>query len=317
MFLRGLIAFRLQRGFSLWVILEVNFLAFMGLLSLSPQCRTRGRLNYFLIQALGRRVILISILLLLGNATQFYATIFFYALVIKLGGAPFHNWYLMLVQKLSWGFIWILSCWQKIVPLLLMSLGSSNQLRIVVCATAFVGSLGVIKQTSLKKVFAFSSIFTLRWVLRAMLIKGFSWLFFFGGYALNLGAFVICVSTYFPRMLGGQESSHRSTFLVLTFIALLMMRGVPPFLGFFLKLLILNQVLTLSSALALFLVRLRLFIVAAYIRILFNLLTLLNSNNLNFLSNIEEKRRRFELIILNTSLSVLFLNLRICNLLHK
>ena len=67
----------------------------------------------------------------------------------------------------------------------------------------------------------------------------------------------------------------------------------------------------------LFLVVNVLLIIAAYLRVIFNLLTLINSSTLNLVFSFEEKSVAFEFIVLNRALSILFLNFRICNLLHK
>jgi hypothetical protein len=89
------------------VLLELNFLSFIAILNKSPVFKVSNKtLNYFLVQSVGRGLILIVIFMLLlcgSNSTLF--TIYFLALLLKLGGAPFHAWYLSLVQKLSWFLI--------------------------------------------------------------------------------------------------------------------------------------------------------------------------------------------------------------------
>ena len=316
-FLSTLTAFSLQRGLSLWIILEVNFLSFVGLLRVSPVARANRSLNYFLVQALGRRIMLIRLILLLRNFNSLYDALFFYALIMKLGGAPFHNWYLTLIQKLSWNFIWLLACWQKIIPLIIVSLSLSSQLSFITWATVLVGGLGTIKQSSVKKIFAFSSIFTLGWILAAILIAKLCWWSFFWGYALGLGSFVICISRTWPMNTKNERAHYRLPFMILLFIILLTITGIPPFLGFFLKLVILNQIIILRATLALALVTLSLLIIAAYLRIIFSLLTLINSSSLNLIGRASEKTLTFEFILLNRTFRVLFLNYSICNILHK
>jgi hypothetical protein len=91
----------------LWILLELNFLAFIAILNKSMLFKISNKtLNYFLVQAVGRGLILIVIFIFLIQATSaFLASLYFLALLLKLGGAPFHSWYLRLVQKLSWGLI--------------------------------------------------------------------------------------------------------------------------------------------------------------------------------------------------------------------
>ena len=60
--LRVFLAIRVQRFIVLWVLLELNFLAFISILSKSTTFKTSNKtLNYFLIQAVGRGIILIVI----------------------------------------------------------------------------------------------------------------------------------------------------------------------------------------------------------------------------------------------------------------
>ena len=114
-----------------------------------------------------------------------------------------------------------------------------------------------------------------------------------------------------------ERAHYRLPFMILLFIILLTITGIPPFLGFFLKLVILNQIIILRATLALALVTLSLLIIAAYLRIIFSLLTLINSSSLNLIGRASEKTLTFEFILLNRTFRVLFLNYSICNILHK
>lgn len=96
------LSFAVQRGISLWLLLEINFVSFVGLLGArKSSCEKTRALNYFLVQALGRRLMLVSLVFLISGVNFLFRPLFFFSILLKLGGAPLHNWYLKLVQKLS------------------------------------------------------------------------------------------------------------------------------------------------------------------------------------------------------------------------
>ena len=307
--MRGVISLRLQRGTSLWIILEINFISFLGLLGVRKRTsQTNRALNYFLVQALGRRLMLIRLLLILMKSERIFSVLFFMALLIKLGGAPFHTWYLKLIQKLSWAFIWVLSCWQKIIPLLLISLRNFKILILARFISAVVGRLGALSQTSLKKIFGLSSIFTLGWIIGAMLVDRVTWFFFFVAYSLTLAGLTMSLRVYFLERSHETEASSRKFYFLIFFIFLLMIRGIPPFLGFFLKLTILTQLFFLSMALAMVLVILSLFLIFVYLAIIFNLFTFARPRNLKLYTKVWELNLVSDLLVLNSRLRLLFMN---------
>ena len=89
--LRVFVSFRVQSYIVLWVLLELNFLAFIAILNKSiPFKLSNKTLNYFLVQAVGRGLILIVIFMLLMRVTPgFLVKLYFLALLLKLGGGPF------------------------------------------------------------------------------------------------------------------------------------------------------------------------------------------------------------------------------------
>lgn len=315
--IRGVLAFSLQRGVSLWMILEINFISFVGLLGINKEsCQKNRAINYFLVQALGRIVMLISLITVLIKSEYIFFHLFFLGLLAKLGGAPFHNWYLKLIQKLSWYFIWVLSCWQKIIPLLLISLSSVKALVIRSCISVVFGRIGAFKQSSTKKIFGLSSIFTLGWILAAIIIDKIIWLYFFVGYSLNLGALVSSINYFFLSKANLAESPTRRVYFFVFFIFLLIIRGIPPFLGFFLKLIVLFPLTQVSLILALVLVVFSLFIIFIYLIIIFNIFRLRNARNLKITLQDSEFILLPEFIIFNFLIVFLLINFYAYDLYH-
>ena len=122
----------------------------------------------------------------------------------------------------------------------------------------------------------------------------------------------MCIRIYFSDESRQTEASTTKTHLLIFFTFLLIMRGIPPFLGFFLKLTILLQLISFSVELAVTLVVLRLFLIFVYLVIIFNLFTLARPRNLKLSVKIWELNLLPDFIILNSILRIFFINFCAC-----
>ena len=76
--------------FGVWIGLELNLLSFIPLISIKDnQYSSEAALKYFLIQALGSTVLLMSGVIIVMNMKMFSASLSA-ALLLKAGSAPFH-----------------------------------------------------------------------------------------------------------------------------------------------------------------------------------------------------------------------------------
>jgi hypothetical protein len=83
------LSFAVQRGISLWLLLEINFVSFVGLLGArKSSCEKTRALNYFLVQALGRRLMLVSLVFLIGGGEFFIQAVIFFFFFTKIRGGP-------------------------------------------------------------------------------------------------------------------------------------------------------------------------------------------------------------------------------------
>lgn len=240
---------------------------------------------------------------------------FFFSLLLKLGGVPFQLWYLKLIQKLDWGLIWLLSVWQKLIPLLLLSLRNLSLFITFGGLRVLLGRLATWKQKKIKKIFGLSSIFSLGWILMSFLVNNNVWIIFILGYGLSL---LVLVLIFLQINLSSSYkiSSFLGPYSMRVFIcALLILRGIPPFIGFFLKLVVLTFLLKINFLVSLGLLLLRLYLIFAYLRILFLSLTCAKPGNLIKAS--QNKIIWHEIIISNIFVSGLVINLLYCIIIHK
>nr|QXG19308.1 NADH dehydrogenase subunit 2 [Drosophila lowei] len=235
-----------------WMGLEINLLSFIPLLSDNNNLTsTEASLKYFLTQALASTVLLFSsIILMLKNNMNieinesFTSMIIMSALLLKSGAAPFHFWFPNMMEGLTWMNALMLMTWQKIAPLMLISyLDIKNLLLISVILSVIIGALGGLNQTSLRKLMAFSSINHLGWMLMSLMISESVWLIYFMFYCF-LSFILIFMFNIFKLFHLNQLFSWFVNSKVLKFTLLmnfLSLGGLPPFLGFLPKWLVIQQ----------------------------------------------------------------------------
>lgn len=277
------------------MILELNFLCFVRILRQELSVKnTNGNIYYFLIQSLGRILILIILLNFLLWKIKIFELFFFIFLLMKLGGAPFQFWYLKLIQKISWINIWLLSIWQKFIPLIIIKFRNNFYIIFFGLFRVGTGRLRSICQKKIKKILGLSSLFSLGWVLCSLLFSKI-WIWFIRRYGIVL--FILLSFLKSLKFLNSESLENRDLnfmFLLIFFSGLLIIRGIPPLIVFYLKILILLEILKLRLILMFILLFLRIFMIYIYLMIGFSLLTFLKSiifleksysNNLNNFKN--------------------------------
>nr|ULR86974.1 NADH dehydrogenase subunit 2 [Macquartia sp. 3 HNL-2022a] len=264
---------------SAWMGLEINLLAFIPLMSDNKLMSTESSLKYFLVQALASSVFLFSVIMYLMNTNMEYyinmlKMMLFSSLIIKSGSAPFHFWFPNVMEGLSWTNALILMTWQKIAPLMLISYVMLNSLVfITTILSTLIGALGGFNQTSLRKLMAYSSINHLGWMLMAMYNSNLLWMTYFIIYVFLsfslIFLFNIMKISYINQLF--MMFFYSKSLKYFLFCNLLSLGGLPPFLGFFPKWIVI-QSLTMNNQLFLltFMVLMALITLYFYIRLCYS-----------------------------------------------
>nr|YP_010586921.1 NADH dehydrogenase subunit 2 [Agria mihalyii]UZZ45789.1 NADH dehydrogenase subunit 2 [Agria mihalyii] len=239
-----------------WMGLEINLLAFIPLMSDNKLMSTEASLKYFLTQALASSVFLFATILYLlhsnkNDSSYFMEMMIFSSLLLKSGSAPFHFWFPNVMEGLSWINALILMTWQKIAPLMLMSYIIFKPLIIMsIILSSLIGALGGLNQTSLRKLMAYSSINHLGWMLGAMYSSNLLWLTYFMLYVFLTFSMIFMFNMFKITHINQLFSMffHSKTMKFFLFFNLLSLGGLPPFLGFFPKWIVI-QMLTFNGQL--------------------------------------------------------------------
>nr|WBV74571.1 NADH dehydrogenase subunit 2 [Timomenus komarovi] len=267
MMLGSMVVLHATSWFNAWVGLELNMLSFLPLMIRGGESLgAEAGLKYFLIQAVASLIMLVSVLveqfLWEGgeeslDMIEMNEPIMMWGvgltLAMKLGMAPVHFWFPSIAENLTWNNLAILLTWQKMAPLKLMgdlewgksSWGLNGLIIISLC----VGGIGGILQTSLTSIMAYSSITHMGWMGGGMKLNGEFWMVYLMIYSL-LSLTIIWV---FYRE-GCYKLSHlwlKSSLNPLVKLSLFMMvlslGGLPPFLGFYPKWIVITGLLLVQE----------------------------------------------------------------------
>uniref|UniRef100_D5FY05 NADH-ubiquinone oxidoreductase chain 2 n=2 Tax=Parnassius TaxID=447236 RepID=D5FY05_9NEOP len=248
LFFSTLISVSANSWLGCWIGLEINLLSFIPLISNSKNLlSSEAALKYFLTQSIASINFLFSILLKMIVLKNFeinnlISILINSSMLMKMGSTPFHFWFPNIIEGLSWFNCFILMTWQKISPMILLSYYMNyNFLMIIMIFNVIVGTMGGINQTSLRKLMSFSSINNLGWMLAALMMTENLWIFY-----LMMYSFLISIMCFFFNMMNIYYINQLfimnmkfslKMFLLINFLSL---GGLPPFLGFFPKWIIIN-----------------------------------------------------------------------------
>ena len=146
----------------IWIGIEIRILRFLLILMFSDLYQEHNNtVKYFLFQSIASIILLLS-LSLLGELKVLGTTI----IMIKLGIAPFHLWFISLINKVRIvNLIW-LTVIQKIIPLrLIVVIKGSGRLITLLISSFFLSVVHMVVQTKLTTMVGASSVYSISWVI--------------------------------------------------------------------------------------------------------------------------------------------------------
>nr|UYA97091.1 NADH dehydrogenase subunit 2 [Furcilarnaca wufengensis] len=319
----SLISISANSWFSAWMGLEINLLSFIPLMS-NPKntLSNEAALKYFLVQALASITFLFTTTFMqmytLPLMNNLFTMLTISTLLMKMGAAPFHFWFPGIMEGLNWKNCFILMTWQKIAPLLLLSYLVKMNLftLLIVILSIIVGSLGGLNQTSLRKLLAYSSINHLGWMIAAMFCGENLWELYFLTYSLLTLTLIymfsiLSVFHFNQNFMAINNSQPLKLFLFLTLLSL---GGLPPFLGFLPKWIVIQSLISLNLYFICFImILMTLITLFYYIRLSFTALLIIYPQ----MKYKTTSMKKITLTIPTTLMSFSLLTLPLCTLIYN
>nr|AIM19523.1 NADH dehydrogenase subunit 2 [Magicicada tredecim] len=217
-----------------WMGIEMNMVSFLPfMMNKMSVYSSESMIKYFIIQSMGSSLLFLFVVIL-GMSFQMKYFIMV-SLMIKIGCPPFHYWYVSVIDGLSWLVSFLIMTVQSIIPIILLSYLDMSLILFIVLS-CFWGSLGGLCYSSIRKILAYSSIYNLSWIFSGVMLMNYMWLVYFLIYSLSL--FLTCYlfwtnnMNYLNQIFILFNNKITSLMLMVIFMS---MGGLPPFLGFFPK----------------------------------------------------------------------------------
>nr|YP_010620928.1 NADH dehydrogenase subunit 2 [Bundoksia longissima]WAX39259.1 NADH dehydrogenase subunit 2 [Bundoksia longissima] len=227
-----------------WIGLEINLLSLIPLMSTNKNMyTTESSMKYFIVQALASSTLLFLIIsksmieeLYMVSDNYLSSVIINTPLLLKSGAAPFHWWFPSIMEGLSWNNCFILMTIQKIAPLMLISylMIMNSFMWMIILMSIIIGAIGGLNQISIRKILTYSSINHMGWMLTAMIIGENMWIMYFLVYSMLILTIIMIVNSHRISFINQTflMSNEMSTMKFLMFTTLLSLGGLPPFVGF-------------------------------------------------------------------------------------
>nr|AYQ18932.1 NADH dehydrogenase subunit 2 [Discolomatidae sp. 4 ACP-2013] len=298
---------------NMWIGLEINLMSFIPIMYQYKNIYSiESIMKYFITQVLASMILLFSIILsmsvnefinpLMNSGINLLMNS---SLLMKMGMAPFHFWFPEIMDGLNWNSCMLMLTWQKITPIVLISynIQSINFISIIIIISAIIGSVMSLNQLSMRKILTYSSISHMSWMMSSIMMNKFIWMNYFIIYSfmiINLISILKLFNIFYLNQLLNL-SNLNIKFKILFMFNFFSLGGMPPFIGFFPKWMVINQLIFNKFYLMPFiLIIFSLITLYMYIRLTFNSLTLMYSTNLNFKMN----KMNFISIIINLNILI-------------
>nr|AQP27758.1 NADH dehydrogenase subunit 2 [Microcerotermes sp. B TB-2017] len=243
-----------------WMGLEINLMSFIPLMSsVKNMYNTEASLKYFIVQVLASATLLFMVVMKTLTEDLFTFEINSYTpmiictpLLLKSGAAPLHWWFPGVMEGLSWENCALLMTVQKAAPLMLMSyLIEINVFTLsIILLSTIVGSIGGLNQTSMRKILTYSSINHTGWMLIALTTSENLWLVYFMIYSTLALTVVSAIKLSGTSFINQTMMTNKDATLMkfMMFTSLLSLGGLPPFLGFLPKWIVIQAMIANNMA---------------------------------------------------------------------
>nr|WAX39155.1 NADH dehydrogenase subunit 2 [Anaplecta sp. 4 ZQW-2020] len=227
---------------GIWLGLEINLLSFIPIMSSAENIvTTEASMKYFIVQAMASSILIFAIMSLSMTPPSLInqpmkEIMINTPLLVKMGSAPFHWWFPSVMEGLMWSNCLILLTIQKIAPLTLISYTMTlNMMSMMIIATSVtVGAIGGFNQTSLRKILTYSSINHVGWMISATIMSKplmTMYLVIYSTMNWIIVSMMMKLNISHLNQINNMDRAATTT-KILLITSILSLGGLPPFIGF-------------------------------------------------------------------------------------
>nr|WLE69981.1 NADH dehydrogenase subunit 2 [Aphidius gifuensis] len=238
LFISPLLVISMNSWFSIWINMELNLMMFIVYLMLNNIYIYDLCMKYFLVNSFSSMlfIFMMNFLLFYYN-NMFFLIIINISMMLKLGMMPFHFWFIDLMMNLNWISNLIISTWQKIIPFfILMFIYLQNLVLMFILISSIFSMIFSMNQIYLKKIYAYSSINHMCWLLMSLFFSELIWMMYFFIYMMINLLLMFMLKIFNINYLMDLFYKFSNKYMKIFFMFLMFsLGGLPPFLGFIMK----------------------------------------------------------------------------------
>nr|AZL93373.1 NADH dehydrogenase subunit 2 [Pimpla luctuosa] len=315
MLISPILAISMNSWFMIWIMLEFNMMTFIPLIIYFNKFYKNLALKYFIIQTFSS-----SILILFSNSqlinffeNNYLIYIFInISILIKLGAAPFHSWFISLMMNMNWLNCLILSTWQKIIPMILIMYSFFNKIiYLSIIISCLIGSILSLNHQSLRLILSYSSINHISWMLMNLMISEKSWILYFISYFIINSSIMLIFSQFNINFINQLLKLNNKPLMLILIMNFISISGLPPMFGFLMKWFSLYMMNLNSNYILIFLlIMMSIMTFYFYLRICIYMLIMVKLNfksNLNYIFFKNYKLKKF--IIFNSFIILWYMSI--------
>nr|UAT98552.1 NADH dehydrogenase subunit 2 [Penthicodes atomaria] len=280
-----------------WMAMEMNLISMMPLMKKSNKMNEQS-MKYLIIQSVSSSIMMMSMIMsLIINYPINESILMMTGIMTKMGMMPFHLWMPGLMQMMSWTVCMMMSTLQKIIPTIMATqMTKINLMMMPMLMSMIISPITGMKQTSIKKIMAYSSITNSPMMILSMMIsKQMFFLFFIMYSMINLNLMMTFKenNTNFTNQINSQSNLMKLSMMIST----LSISGMPPTTGFLMKWMMIKSLMSLTLTMTISMIISSILSTFMYLNMV--LPTMTNSMKLKFKKNKNPKILMATTILIN------------------
>nr|UXG58538.1 NADH dehydrogenase subunit 2 [Dermacentor albipictus]UXG58546.1 NADH dehydrogenase subunit 2 [Dermacentor albipictus]UXG58683.1 NADH dehydrogenase subunit 2 [Dermacentor albipictus] len=286
-FITILIAISSNSWFVFWLSMEMNLMSFIPIMNNNTIKNCYSMVIYFIIQSFSSSLFFFSSFQYFLNSSLIFLSFINLALLIKLAMIPFHFWIMMIANSVNFNALFMLLSFQKMIPLFIISKFFYSPFITLIIISTLMSSITALNLKQINKLLILSSISHQGWMMCLIAKKINFWITYLFMYSMILYPIINIIARYKMNYMEMSNMSKMNINEKLSFISnFLSLGGMPPFLGFFMKIMAIYMLMKSYFPLIVFLIISSLINLFFYLKILtpsfFFFIKFLKNSKLNF-----------------------------------
>nr|QFU14537.1 NADH dehydrogenase subunit 2 [Dermacentor marginatus] len=231
-----LISISSNSWFIYWLSMEMNLMSFIPIMNNYKIKNCNSMVIYFIIQSFSSSLFFISSFQFNLSNSLISLIILNMTILIKLAIIPFHFWIITISESLNFDALFLILSIQKVIPLFILSNFFLDNIIILIMISTLMSSILALNLKLIKKLLILSSISHQGWMISLIFKKINFWVSYIIIYSIIIFSILKMCKKYkifsMFNISNNKINFNEKMNFIMNFMSL---GGMPPFLGFFMK----------------------------------------------------------------------------------